>query len=65
MNKIILVLTSKRFKSFYWRSGMMFLAGFITLTANSLGDFGLTGQFAVVAGLILGEVSKALNKAVK
>lgn len=44
---------------------MMVLAGFITLLANSIGDFGLSGDVAVVLGLILGEVSKAINNAVQ
>ena len=64
MKKIITVLTSSRFKSFYWRTGMMSVAGFITLVANSVGDFGITGQYAVLFGLILGEISKAINNAV-
>lgn len=62
MDKIIEVLISSRFKSFYWRSGMMFIAGFLTIVANSLGDMGITGEYSVVLGLILGEVSKYLNK---
>lgn len=59
------VLTSSRFKSFYWRSGMMVVAGFVTLVANSLGEFGLSGQTAVFLGLVLGEVSKAINNSME
>lgn len=58
------LLTSSRFKSFYWRTGMMSLASFLTLLANNLGDLGLTPQFAIFAGLVLGEVSKAVNNAI-
>ncbi len=65
MENVIKVLTSKRFMSFYWRTGMMIFAGFITLIANSVGDFGITGQYAVLFGLILGEVSKSLNNTIK
>lgn len=54
-------LTSNRFKSFYWRSGMMFLATFIGMVGESLTGTGLSPQVVVVLGLILGEVSKFLN----
>lgn len=43
---------------------MMFIAGLVTLIANSLGDFGISGQYAVLLGLALGEMSKALNNAI-
>ena len=58
------VLTSSRFKSFYWRTGMMTLASVLTFLGNNLGDFGLSPQFAIFAGLVLGEVSKAVNNAI-
>lgn len=61
MKQIIEVFMSKRFKSFYWRTAMMVIAGFLTLVVEQIGDFGLSPQVAVVLGLILGEISKALN----
>ena len=61
MKNIIAVLTSNRFKSFYWRSGMMVLAGFISLTVEGISDFGFNPQVTVVLGLVLGEVSKFIN----
>jgi hypothetical protein len=62
MQKTIELLTSPRFKSFYWRSAMMILAGFIDLIVSNLSDFELGNQTTVVLGLVLGEVSKALNR---
>jgi len=55
------VFTSNRFKSFYWRSAMMIVAGFIDLTIQSLADFNLGSQTTVILGLVLGEISKYLN----
>jgi len=61
MQKIKEVLLSNRFKSFYWRTGAMALASFISLISESLTGFGLSGQSVVVLGLILGELTKAIN----
>lgn len=51
----------KRLKSFGWRIAMMFAAFIVTFAINNLASFNLSGEVAVVAGLILGEVSKFLN----
>ena len=40
---------------------MMFLAGFISVLSDSLAGFELSPQITVFLGLILGEISKALN----
>jgi hypothetical protein len=56
--------TSNRVKSFLWRTGMMVLAAIIASVTDSLTSFGLTPQAVVVLGLILGEVSKAINSAI-
>jgi len=64
MKTIFQVLTSKRFKSFYWRTAMMSSVGFINLVVESLTSFGLSGQYVVITGLILGEISKAINNKV-
>jgi len=58
---IISVLASNRFKSFYWRSLMMFIAGFIDLIIASMADFNLPNGATIILGLILGEISKQLN----
>lgn len=63
MQNVLTVLTNNRFKSFYWRTAMMALAGFITLVIENLAGFGLSAQTTVILGLILGELSKAVAKA--
>jgi len=52
----------KRLKSFCWRGGMMLLAVAVDFTANNLADFQFPVGVTVVLGLVLGEISKALNK---
>lgn len=61
MNTIKSVLLSSRFKSFYWRTSMMALAGFLALLANNIGDFGIPTEMAVIMGLIFGEISKEIS----
>lgn len=61
MKKIKEVLTSPRFKSFYWRSGMMVVAAFVSLLAENVSSFEFSPQVTVVLGLVLGEISKYLN----
>lgn len=63
MKTSLSILTSNRFKSFYWRTAMMALAGFIALVVENLAGFGLSAQTTVVLGLLLGELSKAVAKA--
>ena len=55
------LLLSRRFKSFYWRSGSMIAVGFINLFIQNLGGLGLSNELVVLLGLVLGEVTKALN----
>jgi hypothetical protein len=50
-------LKGKRMKSFYWRTGAMFLTA---LTA-SIVDSGITGTWVVLLGLMMGEVTKSIN----
>lgn len=61
MQTIINVFTSSRFKSFYWRSAMMVLAGFIALVTANISEFKLDPLVTTILGLVLGEVSKYLN----
>jgi len=65
LEKINQVLLSPRFKSFYWRNAMMFLAGLLTLLTNSITELGLPVGFAVVLGLFFGEVSKHITNKIK
>jgi hypothetical protein len=55
------ILLSKRFKSFYWRSGAMLVSGFISVILESASDLQLSNFTIVLLGLILGEISKLLN----
>jgi len=67
LNKIKAVLLSNRFKSFYWRLGMLVLAaliGGILDNINILSPY-LSPASIGILGLILGEISKAVNNSVK
>lgn len=62
MQKVKAVLLHPRLQSLYWRTGMMALAYFLSGVAENLALFDLSPDMTVMAGLILGEVSKQLNK---
>jgi hypothetical protein len=51
-----------RLKSFVWRLGMMLLAVVVDFTLKNLTALDLGANTTVVLGLLLGEVSKYLNK---
>ena len=55
------ILTSNRFKSFYWRTGAMALAAGCAAVASNLNMLNLSGSETVILGLIFGELSKGLN----
>lgn len=59
--KLLALLTSNRFKSFYWRTGMMAVAGFISLFLENIQALDLPELATVILGLILGEISKQIN----
>jgi hypothetical protein len=65
MKNIKEVLTSSRFKSFYWRTGMMIVAAVVAFLVENVSAFNLPPEVTVVVGLILGEVSKYLNAQAK
>jgi hypothetical protein len=61
MNTLKEILLSKRVKSFAWRLGaVMTIAGVAYLQQN-ITNFELPGWTVLVGGLILGEITKALN----
>lgn len=60
MENIKIVLLSNRFKSFYWRTGMMVVAAFLNLVVENISGFGFNPATTVVVGLIFGEISKAI-----
>lgn len=55
------ILTSSRTKSFLWRLAMMALAIATGLLADKNNILHLSPEELVIAGLILGELSKAVN----
>lgn len=62
MKEVNKELLTNRFKSFLWRSGMMVLALLLNTITASLSDFNLSPEVVVVLGLVLGEISKAINQ---
>ena len=58
---ILSVFISNRFVSFYWRIGAMLATMFLAFLAENLNMFSLSPQMIVFVGLILGEISKAIN----
>jgi len=52
----------KRIKSFMWRTAMIGIVAIIDFFIKSLVNIEISNQYTVIAGLILGEISKYLNK---
>jgi len=61
MDKIEAFLLSNRMKSLYWRTGVMFITALCNLLMTDYINWGLNGTWTVMLGLVLGEVTKALN----
>ncbi len=60
-NYVMRFICSPRVKSFTWRLAMMTVSLLTTLLANKSFHWNLTSNEMIVFGLILGEISKALN----
>lgn len=60
-NKAWGVLTSKRFKAFYWSTGTMALAGFFDLVLQDLTEWDPNNIITVIAGLVFAQITKYLN----
>ena len=60
-------LISNRMKSLYWRTGMMILSVIIASLLENLDIFTpyISASSITMFGLILGEISKAINNSVK
>ena len=52
----------KRLQSFAWRLGAILGAALIQFALDNIGLINLSPEVTIVLGLILGEVSKWLNK---
>ena len=50
-----------RIKSLLWRAGMMAIVTILDVVAQGITEFSLPVSVVVIAGLILGEVSKHIN----
>ena len=50
-----------RFKSFAWRAGMMILSFTVDQILENLTSFNIPKEYVVIAGLILGEISKYIS----
>ena len=61
-NKTILI---NRTKSLAWRIGMMSLAFVIAFLADNIGLFDLNVEATSIIGLVLGEISKAIDTKIK
>ena len=59
------ILNNNRVKSFFWRTGMMILAVIIQQVIDSMSGWQVSGGATVVLGLVLGELSKAINMALQ
>jgi len=55
----------KSVKSLAWRIGMMALAVIIKFLIDNLGTFELSPTITTIIGLVLGEVSKIINKSIQ
>jgi len=53
--------SSSRFKSFCWRAGAMMIVALLNAILESSLAFGLSTEMVVFLGLVLGEITKALN----
>jgi Ca2+-dependent lipid-binding protein len=61
------ILSSNRVKSFLWRTGMMCLAVIVSALLTNIDALTpyISPAFVMVLGLILGEISKAINSALQ
>jgi len=59
------ILANNRVKSFLWRTGMMILAVIIQQLIDSMSGWQVSPEATVVLGLVLGELSKAINMALQ
>lgn len=65
MNKVWSFLTSNRVKSLAWRTAMMMIATGLSAVANNVGVLALSPETTIFIGLVLGEISKAINSSFK
>ena len=59
--KVLSLFQSPRFISFYWQAGSVALVGFLSLIGENLANLGLPEWAVVFTGLILAQITKAIN----
>jgi len=66
MNKFLSELfSSDRLKSFLWRGGAVIVVAGLNYISTNIGDFNLSPQMVIFVALVVGEITKAINNAVK
>ena len=61
LTNIFNLFQSPRFVAFYWQAGSVALVGLLSLISENLASVGLPDFAVVVLGLMLAQISKALN----
>lgn len=59
------LLSSARFKSFLWRGGAILAITGLNYVSTNLGIFNLSPQAVIIVGLVIGEITKAINNVVQ
>lgn len=66
MNKFLSELfSSDRLKSFLWRGGAVIVVAGLNYISTNIGEFNLSPQMVIFVALVVGEITKAINNAVK
>lgn len=62
MNKFLSeLINSNRLKSFLWRGGAIMIVAGLSYVAENIGQFNLSPEMVVFVGLVIGEITKAIN----
>lgn len=64
-NFLLKTFASKRAFSLYWRTADMLLVGMADMILTNLASLEVNNIFTVLAGLVLGELTKAINSKAK
>jgi len=59
---LVAIFTHKRMKSFYWRTLDMGVVALADVSVQIFTDFNIPNWITLGVGLVLGEITKALNK---
>lgn len=59
------LFSSTRFKSFLWRAGAIGLVAIIAYTQQEVATLDINQTIILLIGLVLGEITKALNNVIQ